>query len=376
MQDLLITNNTALIISSVNIHSSNNIQIKNTSLINNTGGEAVRTSYGLYNINYYDTAYFTNCVFMNNNPDYSIPDEGFGGALSVTGLFFLPNTMNTILYNCLFVANHSKSSGSAPGATSLSAFNGGKAFVINSTFANNTSENIYGANIGSTTNSDIIVYNSIFNNNEPAEFYMATGNQTGDCSLSIYNSLVDGGEENIRILTGGTILYYDTTNIDTDPLFYGGDEFPYNLSAESPCIDAGTLDLPDFIHLPDKDLAGNPRVVNGKIDMGAYEWNPTVDVKHHELFKQSKNLVVAPNPFNSTTFITAHWNKTAKITIDVYNNNGLLVNTLQQSTTPPGSCSIPWDGTAGNGSFLPGGVYIVTLSINGKEAESVKVVKR
>jgi hypothetical protein len=207
---------------------------------------------------------------------------------------------------------------------------------------------------------------------------MSTSEQIGDCSLSIYNSLVEGGEENIRILSGENVLYYDTTNIDTDPLFYGGEEFPYNLSAESPCIDAGTLDLPQFIldNMPATDLAGNPRIFNGKIDMGAYEWNPTVDVKEMKSEKRkTKNIVVSPNPFSTSTTITARWNKASDIDISIYNINGLHVKTLMHGNQPSGTCTLFWNGTDENGTFVPAGVYIAVLKINGKETESVKVVK-
>jgi len=58
-----------------------------------------------------------------------------------------------------------------------------------------------------------------------------------------------------------------------DPQFpgcLGKWEHPYQIADGSPCIDAGTLaNLPDFIQLPETDLAGNPRIVGDSIDMGA-----------------------------------------------------------------------------------------------------------
>jgi hypothetical protein len=43
----------------------------------------------------------------------------------------------------------------------------------------------------------------------------------------------------------------------------------YQLQASSPVIAAGTTSAPD---LPTLDLAGNPRIINGMIGMGAYEY--------------------------------------------------------------------------------------------------------
>ena len=76
-------------------------------------------------------------------------------------------------------------------------------------------------------------------------------------------------------------------NIDADPLFFdadGPDDMPgteddnLRLSVNSPCIDRGD---PDYVAEPDEtDLDGNPRVLNGRIDIGAYEYSngpPTAD---------------------------------------------------------------------------------------------------
>ncbi len=379
--NLMVTNNNGTLISAVNIHNSYNMQLNNVTFSNNIGGKAVRTSYDpddLYSES--DTVFFNNCVFYQNFPDTTIVDEALGGGLSVnSGQYFIPNTMVTYLYNCLFYNNHTAPLGTTPGATSIIAFNAGKIFITNSTISDNTSENIYGGNVGVANKySEITVYNSIFYNNEPVEFYMASyANDV--CWLNITHSLVEGGVENIRLLQGNTILNYDTTNLDTDPLFYGGAEFPYNLSDESPCIDAGTLDLPQFIldHMPDTDLAGNPRIFNGKIDMGAYEWNPTVSIKEiPNTKKQIPGLTAAPNPFTTQTIISAKWDKPARINIEIYNNAGLLIKTLQSGSQPAGSCQIIWNGTDNSGHYLPSGIYVVVLRVEGKEVASVKVVKK
>jgi hypothetical protein len=61
--------------------------------------------------------------------------------------------------------------------------------------------------------------------------------------------------------------------LDENPMWLGpGNEWPYALSSESPCIDAGTLDMPWGVELPAYDRAGNPRVMGSNIDMGAYEF--------------------------------------------------------------------------------------------------------
>jgi hypothetical protein len=72
-------------------------------------------------------------------------------------------------------------------------------------------------------------------------------------------------------------------NIDADPCFVDpgywdangvwvdGD---YHLLEDSPCVDAGD---PNYIAEPNEtDLDGKPRVIGGRIDMGAYEYSPPI----------------------------------------------------------------------------------------------------
>lgn len=55
--------------------------------------------------------------------------------------------------------------------------------------------------------------------------------------------------------------------IDGDPLFLGGDDL--RLSPDSPCIDAGNnAAVPSEITT---DLDNRPRIINGIVDMSAFE---------------------------------------------------------------------------------------------------------
>ncbi|MBN1672576.1 MAG: hypothetical protein JXR37_16160, partial [Kiritimatiellae bacterium] len=65
-------------------------------------------------------------------------------------------------------------------------------------------------------------------------------------------------------------------NITAEPLLRGASDGDYRLDPFSPCIDAGWL-ISDMTYATDLD--GNPRVVNGSVDIGAYEFPMTLEVK-------------------------------------------------------------------------------------------------
>ena len=65
--------------------------------------------------------------------------------------------------------------------------------------------------------------------------------------------------------------YWDTNNTPDDANDDSWVDGDYYLLPDSLCIDAGD---PNYIPEPgETDLDGNPRVINGRIDMGAYETN-------------------------------------------------------------------------------------------------------
>jgi hypothetical protein len=65
----------------------------------------------------------------------------------------------------------------------------------------------------------------------------------------------------------------------------------WSLSAASPCINAG-----DPVGLyPLVDLAGNPRVVGGRVDIGAFEFSGITSIGFDEWHD---NVTLSPNPFS------------------------------------------------------------------------------
>lgn len=259
----------------VKLNGSEDVRVTNCNFIENFGERSL--SIGLWN--YDDTARVSHCRFIDNTVDYNHPEKRYGGGISPSG--------GTItVSNSLFLRNNKEA---------VAAFFDANNHFINCTFVDNSLE-LPAACIG-VLDSKVTLYNCIEYNNGEYPLQVSNIEEQNPSLLAIYHSLIENGEESIGVYNEGwSTLIYDESNIEGDPLFLGGTWQPYNLSENSPCIDAGTMDLPGFIEIPEYDLAGNPRVVNGMIDMGAYEWNPTVG--NHEQYAQQLNdsLVINPNP--------------------------------------------------------------------------------
>ena len=93
------------------------------------------------------------------------------------------------------------------------------------------------------------------------------GNSGGDIYIGGDGSNVRLYNNNYGSITGTPA--FSLGHINENPLFV--DEVDdYHLKIESPCINAGTNEAPG---LPSNDKDGNTRILNGTVDMGAYENN-------------------------------------------------------------------------------------------------------
>ena len=374
-ENILLKENYGIASGGGGVTTSNGFVMDSVEFVNNIGSGGIRIGWSSHYGGFHDTITFINCKVIQNYPDYS-PDMPAGGGIIINGQTSYPKNNIALLYNCLFIENQSRNVNNNPNANALAISRASEAYLINCTLADNTSNNPEAAAIGVTNGSELHIYNSIIYNNEYAPAYMYTLDWAGEGNLYIYNSLVDGGEQAIQFYSPYDNLYYDETNIDLDPLFYGGPDFPYNLSDLSPCINTGTLDLPAFIELPETDLAGNPRIVDDVIDMGCYEWNPTVGFNEYQPIQKEKVklLNAAPNPFSGSTTISVVYKTKCSVKLEIYNNYGQRVKVFMDGQTLPGTSHIEWKGDDDNNQQLPMGVYYVVMFENRKEVESLKLI--
>ena len=107
-------------------------------------------------------------------------------------------------------------------------------------------------------------------------------------------------------------------------------------------------------------------------DLGAYEFDPGVDVVKHELKASTFSLEQKyPNPFNPSTIISYQLPVNSLVTLKVYSILGKEIATLLNEGKPAGEHQFIF-----NASFLPSGVYLYSLKAgNYNETRKMLLIK-
>jgi len=156
-------------------------------------------------------------------------------------------------------------------------------------------------------------------------------------------------------------------NIEAAPLFDSSGPHPYALTADSPCRDGG---MPGTPNLPELDLAGNARIVDGLVDMGAYEYTPGIGVP--EVTPAAGRIMAQnrPNPFNPATVIAFTLDRPQWLTLAVFDVTGRRVTTLLDERLAAGPGSVSWDGSDDRGNSMPSGLYLYRMVTDGGATEA------
>ena len=154
------------------------------------------------------------------------------------------------------------------------------------------------------------------------------------------------------------------TNIDSLPGFKNPENGNFQLDWDSPCINRGDPDTTGM-HLPDFDLTGNERIFDGRVDIGAYEFNRTLDNSH---ILMGSDFMLYPNPGSGFFFLE---NRTEALPynhlVRIYNVWGKLV--LEKRTDADES-AISIDI-----SRQPDGVYLLSVLSEGRHLYRQKIIK-
>lgn len=289
-----------------------------------------------------DSGTVSNCLIMCNNASY------YGGG-----------TYGGILHNCIIMTNAARFGGGACGGV-----------LNNCLLVRNSASSAGGGSIMATLNNCTITINQ--------------GNATaGGCATgTLNNCIVHYNVSNGASNYSGCVMNYCSSwpmptsgvgNISGAPLFVSIGSNDYHLASGSAGIDAGNN---AYAANMTTDLDGKPRINNGTVDMGAYEWNTnyaTISVQVSPsgsgaaagggLYIVGSNAVISATPA-SIGWTFAYWNDAVTNmprTIVVPSTNIIrytafftqVISTVSLQANPPGG------GVLSGGGLYQAGTNIV-----------------
>jgi predicted outer membrane repeat protein len=229
-------------------------------------------------------------------------------------------------------------------------FGGGVANVnaspvyINNTIADNSAT--YGGGFYCKDSISPDFYNTIFWGNTaavgPTGYFFEAFSQA-----DFYYCVVEGGPAQFGGSGGVAFSGAFEQCLDENPQFQGNGEYPYELTWASPCYERGSPDTTD-LYLPETDLADNPRLSHGFIDMGAYEvvWVGIGDMEtgrggDRERGRQGDreridDVKIWPNPCTDHVFIEVSAEESGTITIEVFDISGRKLKEISRPNSEKG----------------------------------------
>ena len=297
--------------------------------------------------------YWENVLISNNGAAYR------GGGISLHGEHYLKNVA---------VINNTAEYGGGGISCSWADVN-----LINTTIAQNTSADGSGGAIYCSSGSNITLINSVIWENFYYEVYFNPEYSTN--SITVSYSDIQYGQNSILTNNNGTLNWLEG-NLDDDPLFMNTGDHPYSLQDLSPCINMGIPDTTG-LNLPEFDLAGNPRVYGGRIDMGAYEnQNVVVNVNNEIIPLLTELKQNCPNPFNPETKISFSIPEYSKVDLSIYNIKSQKVKELVKNQLSAGQHSVIWDGKDNHNNPVSSGIYLYKLKTNNYEKTKKMILLR
>jgi len=175
-----------------------------------------------------------------------------------------------------------------------------------------------------------------------------------------------------KIYSGYCILsdqFEGENNLYENPVFVNSIENDFHLSSVSPCIDTGSIDTTG-LHLPQTDFDNMDRIINGRIDIGCYEYTNVNSINdfYYDFPDSYCLLQNYPNPFNPYTSIQFSIPQENKVKIEIYNSLGQLIEVLVNARFNQGTYKVDWNATK-----YSSGVYFYKLQA-GNYSETKKMI--
>ena len=244
-------------------------------------------------------------VIMNNYISLNRSQEGGGMAII--------QCENPIINGNMIYSNVADNGGGI-------VINNSGGILSNNTVTQNIAEYAAGLDL---FNVETKIVNSIFWNNVVTE-----DGPGGD--VNIYNQ--DSSPEfhdniissNFSVQTPDRLPDLALNNIISDPKFHAPDTYNFDITAESPCRNMGTIDTIG-LSLLKVDIYGNPRIFESRIDIGAAEYT---DVNSSISEFISNDLIIYPNP--TTGMLNLSSNADVRL-VEIYDIHGRLLERINEN---------------------------------------------
>jgi hypothetical protein len=283
----------------------------------NVGG-SIDNSGGIYCNSSSPT--ITNCVITGNSAVY-------GGGINCY------YSSSPTITNCTISNNNTIDWGGG-----INCYYSSSPTITNCVITGNSA--VYGGGICSYFNSSPAITNCIILNNSAASSGGGISCHYAGASIN-YNNVWNNNPNNYNGISDQAGI---NGNISDDPEFVSGGD--YHLGFSSPCINAGLNSaVPVWLTA---DLDGNLRIVNGTVDMGAYEFHqPSISICPSS--GQVGSIVTVKGIiFTTNTQISISFGTHLTITTTISSTNGTFSCTFIVPTQSPSTKTITAQDSEGN----------------------------
>jgi hypothetical protein len=184
---------------------------------------------------------------------------------------------------------------------------------------------------------------------------------------------------------------------DIDFDYAGGNDPHYSVDELMPTTATTLYKCEDNISRMFYKQTENYRVVSSAVAIGALKDSDSLSMKTYLMAEivnyflgistitgvedafagmANMNVKAYPNPFIEKINLSFGLDKTAGVTVQIFDENGRMVNSLFEGDLSAGHHSFVWSGNTGTGFRVNNGVYFYNVSVNGKSVSGKILLSR